>query len=61
VEIALEGLRDRCVMTTYDPDTQAQDPSVLRDIVERFDGKLALDARVIRGGILAVGDRVELV
>jgi len=61
VEIALEDLRDRCVMTTYDPDTQAQDPSVLRDIVERFDGKLALDARVTRGGILAVGDRVELV
>jgi uncharacterized protein YcbX len=50
VEIALEDLRDRCVMTTYDPDTQVQDPGVLKDIVERFDGKLALNARVIRGG-----------
>src|SRR4029453_16307459 len=61
VEIALEDLRDRCVMTTYDPDTQVQDASVLRDIVGRFDGKLALNARVVRGGTLAVGARVELV
>ena len=61
VEIALEDLRDRCVMTTYDPDTQVQDPRVLRDIVERFEGKLALNARVVRGGTLAVGDDVRLV
>jgi uncharacterized protein YcbX len=61
VEIALEDLRDRCVMTTYDPDTQVQDPGVLRDIVERFQGKLALNARVVRGGVLAVGDQVRLV
>jgi hypothetical protein len=61
VEIALEDLRDRCVMTTYDPDTQVQDASVLRDIVERFEGKLALNARVIRAGTVSVGDTVELV
>jgi uncharacterized protein YcbX len=60
VEIGLEDLRDRCVMTTYDPDTQVQDASVLRDIVERFDGKLALNARVMRGGLLRVGDPVLL-
>ena len=60
VEIDLEDLRDRCVMTTYDPDTQEQDPGVLRDIVARFGGKLALNARVIRGGTLAVGDEVLL-
>ncbi|HJQ98905.1 MAG TPA: MOSC N-terminal beta barrel domain-containing protein [Candidatus Polarisedimenticolaceae bacterium] len=60
VEIAIEDLRDRCVMTTYDPDTQVQDASVLRDIVERFDGKLALNARVMRGGLLRVGDPVLL-
>jgi uncharacterized protein YcbX len=60
VVIGLEDLRDRCVMTTYDPDTQVQNPKVLREIVETFEGKLALNARVIRGGTLAVGDQVEL-
>jgi MOSC domain-containing protein len=60
VVIGLEDLRDRCVMTTYDPDTLAQDVSVLKDIVERFEGKLALNAQVLRSGVLSVGDRVEL-
>jgi hypothetical protein len=60
VVIALEDLRDRCVMTTYDPDTQVQDASVLRDIVNRFEGKLALNARVLRGGMLRVGDEAAL-
>ena len=53
-------LRGRCVMTTYDPDTQAQDPEVLRDIVRRFDGTLALNAEVVRGGTLREGDPVTL-
>lgn len=53
-------LRGRCVMTTYDPDTLAQDHGVLRDIVERFDGTLALNAEVLRGGTLREGDAVEL-
>ena len=60
VVIGLEDLRDRCVMTTYDPDTLVQDVSVLRDIVDRFEGKLALNARVLRGGVLSIGDPVEL-
>ena len=60
VVIALEDLRDRCVMTTYDPDTLVQDVSVLRDIVDRFEGKIALNARVVQGGVLSVGDPVEL-
>jgi len=54
------ALRDRCVMTTYDPDTQEQDPAVLRLIVERFGGKLALNAEVLRGGTIQVGDRVTV-
>ena len=33
-------------MTTFDPDTLAHDPSVLRDIVKRFGGKLALNCDV---------------
>ncbi len=61
VRIGVHDLRRRCVMTTFDPDTQAQDPAVLRDIVQRFTGRLALDCFVIQGGALAVGQAVELV
>ncbi|MEZ5292350.1 MAG: MOSC N-terminal beta barrel domain-containing protein [Vicinamibacterales bacterium] len=59
--IAIADLRGRCVMTTYDPDTQAQDPGILRSIVDRFDGRLALNAAVVRPGHVREGDRVELV
>jgi uncharacterized protein YcbX len=58
--VRLAGLRGRCVMTTYDPDTLAQDPRVLREIVERFGGRLALDASVERGGTVREGDPVEI-
>lgn len=61
VWIGVQDLRMRCVMTSYDPDTQARDPSILRGIRERFDGKLALDCYVIEGGEVGVGDAVELV
>jgi MOSC domain-containing protein len=60
VVIALEKLRGRCVMTTYDPDTQVQDLSVLRRIVDEFEGRLALDSAVLADGTIAVGDPVEL-
>lgn len=58
--IALEDLRERCIMTTFDPDTQAQNVGVLIKIRRQFEGKLALNARVLHGGAVAVGDRVEL-
>jgi uncharacterized protein YcbX len=61
VVIAMAKLRGRCVMTTYDPDTQGQDISVLRRIVEEFDGTMALDSDVIEGGVISVGDAVELI
>jgi uncharacterized protein YcbX len=60
VVVALEKLRGRCVMTTYDPDTQAQDRTVLQRIVDDFDGHMALDSAVLAGGTIAVGDPVEL-
>jgi hypothetical protein len=56
--VRLDSLRGRCSMTTVDPDTLEVDPSVLRDIVQRFDGKLALNADVEREGIIRVGDPV---
>ncbi len=53
-------LRSRCVMTTYDPDTQEQDLSVLRRIASEFGGQMGLDCGVLGGGRIAVGDPVEL-
>jgi uncharacterized protein YcbX len=61
---ALVGVRDlraRCIMTTFDPDTLAQDTEVLRRIGREFGGRLALNCFVIRGGTVAVGDPVDLV
>jgi uncharacterized protein YcbX len=60
VEIAVAQLRARCVMTTYDPDTQVQDPGVLRRIVREFGGTMALDCAVLAGGTVRLGDQVTL-
>jgi uncharacterized protein YcbX len=60
VIIALEKLRGRCVMTTYDPDTQTQDLSVLQRIIDDFGGRMALDSAVLAEGTIAVGDPVVL-
>jgi uncharacterized protein YcbX len=59
--IRLDSLRARCAMTTIDPDTLQVSPDVLRDIVRRFDNQLALNAEVIRGGTMRVGDPAVLV
>jgi uncharacterized protein len=58
--VAVRDLRGRCVMTTFDPDTLAQDVNVLRRIVREMGGTLALNCSVARGGMLRVGDPVEL-
>ncbi|MFN7921368.1 MAG: MOSC N-terminal beta barrel domain-containing protein [Bryobacteraceae bacterium] len=60
VSIGIHDLRGRCVMTTFDPDTLAQDREVLRDIVKRFGGKLALNCEVLKGGSIETGPKVEL-
>jgi uncharacterized protein YcbX len=60
VVVELVDLRERCIMTTFDPDTQAQDVEVLRKIRRDFGGRLALNARVLESGVVAVGDSVEL-
>lgn len=59
--VRLGGLRDRCPMTTVDPDTLERDPEVLYDIVRRFNGRLALNAIVQQPGTVRIGDAVTLV
>ncbi len=59
--IELADLRARCVMTTFDPDTQEQAPEVLREIVQRFGGALCLNASVVTPGRIAIGAAVYLI
>jgi hypothetical protein len=61
VRIHAEKLRDRCVMTTFDPDTQLQDPSVLQRIIRELDGSTALDSSVLVEGKIRVGDAVHII
>jgi uncharacterized protein len=60
VLIGVQDLRGRCVMTTFDPDTLEQNHRVLKEIVQTFDGELALNCYVIHTGQIHVGDAVQL-
>lgn len=60
VRIHAEKLRDRCVMTTFNPDTQEQDPSVLLRIIRELDGSTALDSSVITPGKIRIGDQAHI-
>lgn len=60
VEIDVLHVCERCVVTTFDPDTIEQDPDVLRMINDDFGGLAALNCNVARPGRIAVGDAVEL-
>jgi hypothetical protein len=59
--IHLHSRRGRCPMTTVDPDSLDVDPEVLRDIGRRFGGRLALNAAVLQGGRVAIGDEARVV
>jgi hypothetical protein len=58
--VGVRQVRGRCVMTTYDPDTQVRDRSVLQRIVDEYGGRFALDCYVIREGAVREGDPVEI-
>jgi uncharacterized protein len=59
--IRADHLCERCVMTTFDPDTLDQDPDVLRRINSELGGLAALNCSVERPGRIALGDPVELI
>ena len=59
--IAVDSLRGRCVMTTYEPDTLQPDPTVLKDIGKRFGGRLALNCAVETGGVIELNQKVEVI
>ena len=53
--IRIVTLRERCIMTTFDPDTAEQDTEVLLRIHRELDGLLALDCEVVEPGRIKVG------
>jgi uncharacterized protein YcbX len=59
--IGVHSLRDRCVVTSIDPDTGERDPGVLRGIRREFGGQLCLNSWVVRPGTVRLGDEVTLV
>jgi uncharacterized protein YcbX len=59
--IGLHSMRQRCIVTTIDPDDGAQDLDVLRRIRAIFSGEVALNAWVIRPGVVEIGDRVRVI
>ena len=59
--IALEDLRTRCIMTTFDPDSGQQNLEVLARIRREFGGRLGLNAYVVSPGRIQAGDCVQIV
>ena len=53
-------LRQRCIMTTFDPDTAEQNVEVLKRIHRELDGTFALNCHVEKPGPVQVGDAVRL-
>lgn len=58
--IGVVSLRQRCIMTTFDPDTAEQDTEVLLRLHRELGGSFALDCDVVQPGAVRVGDDVEL-
>jgi len=58
--IGMVSLRQRCIMTTFDPDTAEQDTEVLLKIHRELAGSFALDCEVVQPGTLRIGDVVAL-
>ncbi|MEV0285347.1 MULTISPECIES: MOSC domain-containing protein [unclassified Kribbella] len=58
--IGIHSTRGRCIVTSIDPDTGAQDLDVFRRIRHDFGGELGLNAWVIRPGRVRIGDPVTL-
>jgi uncharacterized protein len=59
--IGVHSVRQRCIVTTIDPETGAQDLDVFRRIRRVFGGRLALNCWTIKPGTIAVGDAARLV
>ncbi len=59
--VGVHSMRQRCVVTTIDPDSGVQDVKVLKRIHRDFRGELALNCWVIQPGTVRRGDSVSLI
>lgn len=60
VLIGIHSMRQRCVVTSINPDTAQCNPDIYRHIRRSFDGELALNCWIIRPGTISIGDRADL-
>ncbi|MFI7068148.1 MOSC domain-containing protein [Kribbella sp. NPDC050124] len=58
--IGIHSFRGRCIVTSIDPGTGAQDLDVFRGIRHRFGGRPGLDSWVMEPGTIWVGAQVIL-
>lgn len=59
--IGIHSQRQRCIVTSIDPDSGGQDLDVFRRIRREFDNQLALNCWVIRPGTIHTGATARLV
>jgi hypothetical protein len=59
--IGVHSRRQRCIVTSIDPDTGEQNLDVFRRIRDLFGGQLALNCWVIRPGTVHIDDPVRIV
>jgi hypothetical protein len=57
--IGVHSVRQRCIVTSIDPDTGDQDLDVFRRIRQQFGNQIALNCWVIRPGTIHLGDPVS--
>jgi MOSC domain-containing protein len=57
-ELEVTSRCERCKVITMDPDTTEQTPELLRLLVERHDERMGMYCRVIKPGMVGVGDYV---
>jgi uncharacterized protein YcbX len=50
----------RCAIPTRDPDTQVKWPQLLRHLDAHHDTLFGINARVLQGGRVAIGESVEI-
>lgn len=60
VQLRIDGLCPRCVMTTLSQGRLPKDPAVLRTSVQENRANVGVYASVLRGGCMRRGDSVEI-
>ncbi len=58
--ISVVGRDGRCLMITLDPDTGEKEPTILKTVAQRHEGRAGIYAAVLVEGMVRAGDAVEL-